>query len=262
MNPWHHGYLLALDTETSDPSPDWARVVTAAAFLLGPGVRREYSWMVNPGVTIPQAAIDVHHVTNERAVAEGRPPGEVLAEVVALIGKAARTGTPVVGHNVVYDLTVIDRECRRHNVVMPALGPVIDTLVLDKHVWPYRRGSRRLGDVLALYGIDLVDAHEATADAYGAARLAHRIASIAAMSAAHRPAFTRAGSHQQAWEDVLVDPGALHDAQVGWKEAQAASLETYFRRTEPGAVVNPEWPVQSLPPGWSPEAVPAEQVAS
>lgn len=257
MTTWHKGHLFALDTETTGTDPDLARLVTAAAILLGPGVKDHHSWMAKPDITIPQGAIDIHGITNEVAQRDGRPTAEVLAALLELLANAARTNTPVVGHNVVYDLTIIDREARRHNLAMPALGPVIDTMVLDKHVWPYRKGSRRLVDVCALHGITLDNAHDSTADAYGSARLAHRIACIAEQPASHRPDYTRDGSQRnQYWEDVLVDVAGLHAAQVIWKKTQAASLQEYFRRKDPEASVCGEFPVQSLPVGWDPAAVP------
>jgi len=262
-NAWHRGYLLALDTETTGTDPDLARIVTAAAIRLGPDTRAVHEWMAKPDIEIPQGAIDIHGITNEVAQRLGRPTVEVLGELLEFLATAARTCTPVVGHNVVYDLTVIDREARRHNLTMPTLGPVIDTMVLDKHVWPYRKGSRRLTDVCALYGITLAGAHDSTNDAYASARLAHRIACIAEQPASHRPDYTRVGQGNQYWEDVLVDVVDLDAAQVIWKATQSASLQEYFRKTKPDAVVCGEFPVQSLPAGWSPTAVPdAVAVAS
>lgn len=262
MTAWHRGYLLAIDTETSGTDPDLARIVTAAAIVLGPGRRDNWEWMAKPDVVIPQGAIDIHGITNEVAQRDGRPTPEVLTELTGLLIQARINGAPVVGHNVVYDLTVIDRECRRHNVAFPELGPVIDTMVLDKHVWPYRKGSRRLTDVCALHGIALDNAHDSTADAYASARLAHRIACIAEQPKGRRPEYTRAGSGNQYWEDVLVDPAALNTAQVVWKKTQSASLQEYFRKTKPDAVVCGDFPVQSLPNDWRPDAVPAETVGA
>jgi DNA polymerase-3 subunit epsilon len=264
MTTWKDGYLLAIDTETTGTDPDLARIVTAAAIVLGPGRRDDHEWMAKPDIVIPQGAIDIHGITNDMAQRVGRPTVEVLGELLEFLATASKTSTPVVGHNVVYDLTVIDREARRHGLTMPALGPVIDTMVLDKHVWPFRKGSRRLVDVCALHGISLDNAHDSTADAYGSARLAHRIACIAEQPEAHRPDYTRDGSQRnQYWEDVLVDVVGLHAAQVIWKKTQAASLQEYFRRKDPEAIVSGDWPVQSLPADWSPTAVPdAVAVAS
>jgi DNA polymerase-3 subunit epsilon len=258
MTAWHRGYLLALDTETTGTDPDLARIVTAAAIRLGPDTRVIHEWMAKPDIVIPQGAIDIHGVTNDMAQRDGRPTAEVLAALLELLTDAGLNNVPIVGHNVVYDLTVIDREARRHHLVMPALGPVIDTMVLDKHVWPYRKGSRRLADVCALHGITLAGAHDSTADAYGSARLAHRIACIAEQPESHRPDFTRVGAGHQYWEDVLCSPADLHAAQVIWKKTQSASLQEYFRKSKPDAVVSGDWPIQPVAPGWDPAEHPVE----
>ena len=40
---------------------------------------------------------------------------------------------------------------------------------------------------------------------------------------------------------------ALHGAQIGWAAEQAASLQEYFRRKDPAAVVDGTWPVHPRP---------------
>ena len=131
----------------------------------------------------------------------------------------------MVGHNVVYDLTILGADMRRHGVgELHIAGPVLDTLVLDKHVDKYRRGRRNLTAVSAHYGVDLGDdAHNADADAKAAMLIAEKIC------AKHF-----AGTS-------LVD---LFRQQVAWAAEQAASLQEYFRRTRPDAVVDGTWPIR------------------
>ena len=51
-------------------------------------------------------------------------------------------------------------------------GPVFDPLVIDRAKDRYRKGKRNLGALCELYGVKLDNAHDATADATAAARLA------------------------------------------------------------------------------------------
>ena len=51
-------------------------------------------------------------------------------------------------------------------------GPVYDPFVIDKTLDRYRKGKRTLGALCEEYGVRLDNAHEATADALAAARLA------------------------------------------------------------------------------------------
>ena len=41
-----------------------------------------------------------------------------------------------------------------------------------------------------------------------------------------------------------------------WRAQQCASLQRHFRREDPNAVVNGEWPLQSPPADWSPDQLP------
>jgi hypothetical protein len=89
--------------------------------------------------------------------------------------RSGRSGCPVVGFNLCYDLTLLDRELRRHGRPPLEPGYVIDAFVLDKHV-SYRRGPRKLVDQCQHYGVRIDGAHDAAADALAAARVAWRIA--------------------------------------------------------------------------------------
>lgn len=240
MNPWHKGRLLAFDVESTSPDPNYARIVTATLIELGPDGKRVHEWLANPRVAIPSEATAIHGISTQHAATHGRPTDQVVFELLTLIGPALGRGIPVVAFNAAYDLTVLDRECRRHKVdTLSRRGdvvPVVDPHVIDKHVDRYRKGKRTLGVTCEHYGIDLGDAHNATADALGAARLAWKLA--------------------QAYPVLQCPLDELHAQQVEWRAEQAEGLQAYFRRKDPTAVVNGQWPVQDLPDGWDPAAHP------
>jgi DNA polymerase-3 subunit epsilon len=183
--------MLPFDLETTGPLPDTARIVTAYAARIGPWPTDtptkwngdHWAWLADPGIPIPEAATAVHGITTETAHREGSDAHLVLEEIAEVLDGAITDGAPVIGHNIAYDLTVVDRECIRHNIEPPDWAGllVIDTMVLDKHVWKYRKGSRRLTDVAQTYGVPIRgDAHDAAADAMAAARIGYRIAQIGA----------------------------------------------------------------------------------
>lgn len=234
--------LVAFDSETTGTDVDTARLVTVAVVVLtrpDPSVqftRTDYHWLINPGVPIPDAAAAVHGITTEKAQAEGANPATAVGEVLEVLAAHQVAGLPVVGHNVVFDFTILDREARRHGHTSPAPSRVVDTYVLDKHADTYRRGPRTLTATAAHYGVTLDEAHEATADALAAARIAWAISSR--------------------YPDIgTADLDQLHQSQVEWKAQQSASLQDYLRRNDPTTVVNGDWPVQPLPHGWDPTAV-------
>ena len=176
---WRDEPMLAFDLETTAPDPEQARIVTACAGLASSAGWEPSDWLLKQEQDIPAEATAIHGITTERANTDGRDPAECVLEVRNVILTAWSLGRPVVGYNIVYDLTVLDRESRRHgHGALPILGPVIDGLVIDKAVDRFRRGSRKLVDVCAHYGIALDSAHESTADALASVRLVWKLASL------------------------------------------------------------------------------------
>lgn len=88
----------------------------------------------------------------------------------------------VVAHNAPFDLAFLTAEAERSGVRLPLNSPIC-TLRLSRALDPGRRHSHRLVDVCARYGVNLVNAHDALADAEAAAAVlphllrAHGIAS-------------------------------------------------------------------------------------
>lgn len=171
MTGWADGPLLGFDTETTGVSPETDRIVTAALVHRdGAGIRTS-TWLLDPGVEIPEGASAIHGITTARARAHGRPPREALAEVARRLVDALRSGTPVVAFNASFDLSILDAELTRHGLPTVAArlgrapGPVLDPLVLDRALMRYRPGKRRLGDLCAVYGVEPgADLHTAQVD--------------------------------------------------------------------------------------------------
>lgn len=204
---WWTGGALGFDLETDGKEPLDARIITAAHVSLAPGVEPQaMELMLKPERNIPDEATGVHGITTERAREEGTDRAPGVALIAATIADLAGPERPITGHNLSYDLTILDREMRRTEVgflicdpvtfgdsmVGVVIGgqevsrfPVIDTYVLDKAVDRYRRGSRKLEAVAAHYGVPMAEgsAHGATADVFAALRIAFRISRRSAAAA-------------------------------------------------------------------------------
>ncbi len=117
----------------------------------------------------------------------------------------------------------------RHGVaplVDPA--PVIDPLVIDKAYDRWRRGKRTLEVVAAHYAVRLDGAHDASADAVAAGRVAQALAERFAP-----------------WLPPTANE--LHTRQIAWARAQAASLTDYFiqiGRLDRAERLDGSWPVR------------------
>ncbi len=160
--------MLSFDLETTSANPFEARIVTAALVRIDDSGASATEQLADPGVDIPAEAAAVHGITTEKARAEGRDHEEVLRETVAAIKKGWDDGLTLVVFNAAYDLTVL----RRLTGDFTVTGPVYDPFLIDKVRDRYRKGKRNLGAMCEHYGVRIDNAHEATADAYAAARVA------------------------------------------------------------------------------------------
>jgi DNA polymerase-3 subunit epsilon len=194
---WWTGAALGSDTETDGPVPTEARIITAAMVLVTPGnPPNPMELMLQPERDIDPGAIAIHGITTERAREEGVMREAGIAQIATTIAELAGPEIPLVGHNVCYDLTLLDREMRRTDIgrigVMARTGfcfiqigadavgspfPVIDTYVLDKAVDRYRKGKRQLSFAAEHYGVPMEEgaAHGATADVFASLRIAYKI---------------------------------------------------------------------------------------
>ena len=119
---------LLLDCETAGLPKDWrARSSDFAAWprLVQLGwaiadanrqVIASGTSLVRPdGFKIPAEAVKVHGITTERAIRDGRPVDEVLAELTAAYSQCKQ----VVAHNARFDRKVLEAEYLRLNLAIP-----------------------------------------------------------------------------------------------------------------------------------------------
>lgn len=247
MSGWHTGPLALFDLETTGVDPHRDRIVTAAIIEVGAGRdTATHTWLLNPGIDIPNGAAAVHGITTAHAREHGTDNATGIREITSTILDRVKAGAPVVGHNVTYDLTMLWAEAIRHGHThhVAALedlaqhGCVVDTFVLDKAVDPYRKGPRKLVDVARHYGVTLTEAeaHGAEADALAAGRIAWCIAQ-------RHPLVQRALADLHAWQRIE-------------KHHQAESFGKYLRRQGKTDDVARDWPLQSPPPDWHPDQHP------
>lgn len=239
---WHDGPFTAFDLETTGVDTENDRAVTAALIDIDPTREpriRNRDWLINPGIEIPQGAIDVHGITNEKAQKEGAAPEIALNEIAALVCAAFRAGRPVVAMNAAFDLTMLDRELIRYDLGglgerlggYDAVRPVLDPMVIDRTVDKYRKGKRTLTALCDTYGVPLIDAHTAGADALAGCRVLFKIAKK----------YPKIGG-------VTVDQ--LHNLQIVWHAEKQRSFAEYRESiNQPLSDISTEWPIRRLAEG-------------
>jgi DNA polymerase-3 subunit epsilon len=166
-------------------------------------------------------------VSTERARLEGLAAVQAVAEIIGALREVASRGLPIVAYNAAYDLSVLHREAERYgHEAFRGPGYVVDPLVIDKAVDRYRRGKRTLTAACEHYGVELLAAHDAGADAIAAGRVAQAIA--------------------RAFPELAACAVAeLHARQVDWCREQAEGYQQWRRQNgEPEFTTSGAWPIR------------------
>lgn len=239
---WKERTVYSFDCETTGTDVRRDRLVTATVAKIEGGRHVDSkSWLVNPGVEIPQRATDVHGITTEYARANGKAPETVVPEIGGIVAGVLRAGYPLVVFNAAYDLSLLEVELRRHGAPpLTARVPssrwhtVIDPMVLSRGIdleqKSFAKGRKyRLPDLCSRYGVAFVESHDATADAVGAGLLA-----IAMLDA--EPLLSGLG------------PDVLFTKQKTWREADQRSFREWASRQQtsrPFDDIDDGWPLHS-----------------
>lgn len=215
--------MLSFDLETTGVDPRTAKIVTSAVVTIKGKDRDDVELLADPGIEIPEVASKVHGITTEYAREHGRPHDEVLAETIERIRKGWEEGATLIVYNAPYDLSVL----RALEPSFTVDGPVFDPLVVDKEKRKFQKGKRTLEVVAAHYKVPLDNAHEATADAVAAARIAWKLT-------------------REYPELLEMTSDELMLAQSTWYYEAQVSLQAYFEKQGKSTSVNNSWPIAEV----------------
>jgi DNA polymerase III subunit epsilon len=171
QDAWVDLPLAVIDFETTGFDAQLDRVVEVGVVCFQRGeVTRQVNWLINPGMPIPEAAINVHGITD--AMVADAPRFEQIAEEL----RQALVGHLPVAYNATFDRRFMHAEMARAGVLRD-LPPAVNASVtwVDPLVWVRElmadEKSKRLGDICERLGIALNDAHRAWADAEATGRV-------------------------------------------------------------------------------------------
>ena len=223
--------VAVFDTETTGLDLKTSRIVTASVVELdldGNVVVDRAEWFANPEIEIPKVASDVHGITTEMAVADGRNYKEVISEILDVLRDCFQRGIPVIAYNAPYDFTIL-----MHQAISLGLEPiadpmpVIDPLVVDKTYDRYRSGKRKLEIVAKHYSVALDDAHNSKADAIAAGRVG-----LAIMKA-----------HAEKLPETAAE---FHTSQIDWAKVIDEGFTKWMRENvDKDFVAAPGWPIKN-----------------
>jgi DNA polymerase-3 subunit epsilon len=169
---WLEMPIVMIDTETTGRTPETNRVVEVALVC---GIRGELtevaSWLVNPEIPIPEDSSAVHGIRDADVANAPR-----FAEIAPLILQHLHGALPA-AYNAQFDRAFLLAEFARAGFDVSSLPECFRATVdwIDPLVWARELqredGSKRLSEVASRLGVELENAHRATADAEAALRI-------------------------------------------------------------------------------------------
>lgn len=175
--PWVAHPIVMIDTETTGREPAEDRIVEFAIVTGRDGrvVSRD-TWLLNPERAIPEESSAVHGIHDEDV--RGKPTfADVCGEILERLSNAIPAA-----YNAAFDrgflLAEVKRAGRGDLLDVPATRDRVvwlDPLVWARHLYAEEK-SRKLGSMAELLGIELEQAHRATADAEAALLVMYKLA--------------------------------------------------------------------------------------
>ena len=220
---WHTGTLVGFDTETTGVDTASDHIVSAALIVDSPDSEPKIQeWLIKVA-DIPLGATAIHGISTEHSQKFGSDPDLAIIEMVDALSAVA---APLVVVNGTFDFSLVVNEAARYGIdAKPVVDKlrIVDTMVMDKLLDPYRPGRRTLTSVSASYGVAIRGAHQASGDVLCAIRLAR------AMGKKY-PGFGHA------------DLEDLQEIQANAYWQQAKGLRDFRRMDDPTFNLNFDWP--------------------
>lgn len=161
--------FIAFDLETTGTLPGVDQIVEIGAVRFGHTGEPEiiFSTLINPGISMPEAASRVNGITDDMLV--GKPAiTDVLDAFAEFCGDDI-----VVAHNAAFDAQFLTADIRKHESTAPK-GVILDTLALARKVFP-GLANYKLGTLVQHLGITATNFHRAEEDAGYCGQLFHKI---------------------------------------------------------------------------------------
>jgi len=222
--------VTGFDCESTGTDVATDRMVSAAIIeRAADGSMTSHQWLIDPGIEVPASAVAIHGLTTQALRAHGEQPPVALDEIANLLASSLNLGIPILIYNASFDLRILAAELARYQLeslderLHSPVRPVFDPLVLDRGADRYRKGGRRLPDLMETYRLSpAAHLHDATDDV---------INTIAVFDAIM-------GQHP----DLPTDPMDLHDWQIAAHREWATHYNQWLAKQgrQPSAQV--EWP--------------------
>ena len=158
--------VVVFDVESTGVNIMEDRIVQIAAIRIDQegNIASSFEEFINPGVPVGDSE-RVHHFSDDYLQENGRAPKTVLEEF-----RRFAEGSIIVGHNVYYDIGILEQECRRHGVEMPRMQAVYDTLDIYRRFYPNLK-NHKLETLSAKFAAGFESTHNALDDIIATAKI-------------------------------------------------------------------------------------------
>jgi predicted DnaQ family exonuclease/DinG family helicase len=165
LKPLNLNEFISFDLETTglNEKTDQIIEISAYRFVNGEPVD-EFNSLINPEMSIPAFITDLTSISNEM-VEDAPKIQNVLPKLLKFLGK-----TPIVGHNVNFDLTFIDENFKRHGIIFNYPNAIYDTVTLAR-MFLFFNNEFNLGAVSEYFGLSSKGSHRAGVDTYNTGKI-------------------------------------------------------------------------------------------
>jgi len=222
--------VAGYDCETTGTTVASDRIVSAAVVVrTADGATTTRTWLIDPGVEIPEQATAIHGISTEQVRAHGMRAVDALDQIASVLADNLASGVPLLIYNATFDLRILAAELTRHG--LPGLDqrlggpvkPVLDPLVIDRAADRFRKGGRRLPDLMEFYGLaPSLHLHDAGDD------VVNTIAVLDAILGAY--------------PTLPSNLDDLHEWQVAARGDWAKNYNAWLARQGRPATADPVWP--------------------
>lgn len=160
------GDVVVFDVESTGTDTTVDRIIQIAAIRIDKegNVIDSFERFINPGRPVGDSE-RVHHFSDAYLQEHGEDPKTVLRDF-----KAFAHNRIIVGHNVNYDISILNHELARHNLGGPQFKAVYDTLDIFRRFYPTLE-NHKLGFLASYFPIHHEPTHNAMDDILATAQL-------------------------------------------------------------------------------------------
>lgn len=231
--------IVVFDVETTGVNIMEDRIVQMAAIRIDEegNTIDTFERFINPGVPVRDSEL-VHGFSDVHLQKVGGDAGTVLEAF-----RQFADGAMIVGHNVQYDMGILEQECNRHGVRMPRIQAIYDTLDIYRRFYP-NLPNHKLEFLSGYFPIDYQSTHNAMDDIIATGKLV-----VYAMKENIIPTKAQRMAFVNKYRDTFANIAAAMDAlRSKWTTSKPTEILTYIMK-DMGVVEHYQKKVKEDPTG-------------